>query len=144
MDLRSGRLECKLDLNVVVDILNSYKRKNKLDSYKLGCIHRFFHVVVFGRSCWIFDKKFKLAAAENWLVMQISIVIILCKILWAAFHTQHSSLTQCCHTGSDLPRGLNLLGIRVSSSPCAPSPSRLSPSVSPHLPWSPIAIYSHH
>lgn len=46
MDLRSGCLECKLDLNVVVDILNSYKRKNKLDSFKLGCIHRFLLCLV--------------------------------------------------------------------------------------------------
>lgn len=46
MDLRSGCLECKLDLNVVVDMLHSYKRKNTLVSFKLGCIHRFLDSMV--------------------------------------------------------------------------------------------------
>lgn len=40
MDLRSGCLECKLELNAVVDILHSYWRKNKLVSVNVGCIHR--------------------------------------------------------------------------------------------------------
>ena len=51
-------------------------------------------------------------------------------------------------TGSGPSSALNLLVIRVSSSPCASSSSspssRLSPPVSPHLPRSPTAIYSHH
>lgn len=51
MDLRSGYLECKVDLDVVVDMLRSYKRKNTFVSFKQSCIHRFLsRVVVQGES----------------------------------------------------------------------------------------------
>lgn len=44
MDLRSGCLECKLELNAVVDILHSYWRKHKLVSVHVGCIHRVYGI----------------------------------------------------------------------------------------------------
>lgn len=41
-------MECKLDLNVAVERLHSYRRgeKNELVSFKLGCLHRVFHSAI--------------------------------------------------------------------------------------------------
>lgn len=110
MDLRSGCLECKLELNAALDILHSYWRKISWFSVKVGCILRFC-----GIAGWRLGAvEMVTSLRDQWRHLELLSVL--------------SSLHCVC------VRSLNLVVIRVSSSPRASSPSSLSPSVSPALP----------